>query len=289
MQFRNNRRSFFGLVFSFLLATVCAIPTVAQVRAGPVPNSGNTPVVLLPSQPNSAPPPVPPEQIIQRFSQREDAMLKARTGYTYRKIVRVEELDDNGQTTGKFELASQAYFGPDGKLYEQGVSHPASTMQIFNIQPEDTDILWRIPMFPLLSSQLPKYDVTYIGTEKLDELTTYMFQVHPKQVERTIALFDGVLWVDNEDFVIVKTTGKWITELGEVSSPRFPFTVFDTYRENVASKDWFPAYVRSDASVPAKQGPVHIRLTILWQDYKPGTVAKPASPGASQPQHTSRP
>ncbi len=217
-------------------------------------------------------------------------MLKARSGYTYRKIVRVEELDDNGQTTGKFELASQSYFGPDGKLYEQGVNHPASTMQIFNIQPEDTDILWRIPMFPLISSQLPKYDVAYIGTEKLDDLTTYIFQIHPKQVERTIALFDGVVWVDNEDFVIVKTTGKWITELGEVTSPRFPFTVFDTYRENVAGKDWFPAYVRSDASIPAKQGPVHVRLTVLWQDYKPGTATKSASPGdAPHPQHPSLP
>ncbi len=280
MPTRMNPKTAFGLLAALSLSAVAlTTPASAQVlRPGPVPNSGNSSVVLLPSQPNPGAPPIPPEQIIQRVSQQEDSMLKARGGYTYRKVVRVEEIDDNGNATGKFELTTQSFFGPDGKLYEKGVNRPASTMQGFNIEPEDTDILWRIPMFPLTASQLPKYNITYSGTEKLDELTTYIFQVHPKQVERTVALFDGVVWVDTEDFVIVKTTGKWITELGEVTSPQFPFTDFDTYRENVVAKDWFPAYVRSDASVPTKLGPLHLRLTILWQSYKPGTEAKAEPP-----------
>jgi hypothetical protein len=285
MPTRMNPKTVFGLLAALSLSAVAlTTPASAQVlRPGPVPNSGNSSVVLLPAQPNPGAPPIPPEQIIQRVSQQEDSMLKARGGYTYRKVVRVEEIDDNGNATGKFELTTQSFFGPDGKLYEKGVNRPASTMQGFNIEPEDTDILWRIPMFPLTASQLPKYNITYAGTEKLDELTTYIFQVHPKQVERTVALFDGVVWVDTEDFVIVKTTGKWITELGEVTSPQFPFTVFDTYRENIVAKDWFPAYVRSDASVPTKLGPLHLRLTILWQAYKPGTEAKAEPPHA--PQH----
>jgi hypothetical protein len=120
--------------------------------------------------------------------------------------------------------------------------------------------------------------------QKLDGLATYVFEIKPKQVERSRALFDGVVWVDSTDFAIVKTTGKWITELGEVSSPQFPFTTYDSLRENVAAKQWFPSYIRSDASVPLKNSNLHVRLTVLWQEYKPATPA-PAKTGAASPDH----
>jgi hypothetical protein len=258
----------------WLTLAALAVPALAAQTRGPLPTSPPSGPVVLPGTPKTVPPPpVPADEIIQRFTQNEDAMMRARSGFTYRRTVRVQEFDDKGQPSGEFQVVSESYLGPDGKLYEKVVQHPPSTLMALNFVEEDTGMLNRIPLFPLTSAQAAKYDITYTGTQKLDELNTYIFQVKPKQVERTVALFDGVVWVDTGDFAIVKTTGKWITELGEVSTPQFPFTVFDTLRENVARKQWYPAYIRSDAYIPTKNASVHVRLVELWQDYKPAAAA----------------
>ena len=235
--------------------------------------------ITLPGPPKAPEaPPIPADEIIKRFTENEDAMMHAREGYSYRKTVRVQEMDNQGQTTGEFDLVIDATIGPDGQLAETVVKHPPSTMMILNVVEEDTDLLKRIPLFPFTTSQAPKYNITYMGKQKLDEINTFIFQVKPKQVERTKALFDGVIWVETGDFAIVKSTGKWITELGEVKPPQLPFTTFDSLRENVAAKEWFPAYMRSDTDIPTKNSDVHLRLTVLWQDYKPGGAS------ATQPQ-----
>lgn len=276
-------------MLSFLFLCTCALPAFAQGRPGPLPQSPPSGPIILPG-PRKTPdaPPVPPEEIIKRFSENEDVMLHAREGYSFRKTIRVQELDEKGQVTGEFQIVADDMPGPDGKLYESVVKHPPSTMMVMNMVAEDADVLNRMPLFPLTTSQIPKYDVKYIGMQKLDELTTYIFEIKPKQVERTRALFDGVVWVDSTDFAIVKTTGKWITELGEVSSPQFPFTTYDSLRENVAAKQWFPSYIRSDASVPLKNSNLHVRLTVLWQEYKPA-AATPAKTGATPKGHPASP
>ncbi len=278
-------------VLPLMFLCISAAPAFAQGRPGPLPQSPPSGPVTLPG-PRKTPeaPPVPPEEIIRRFSANEDAMLHAREDYSFRKTIRVQELDEKGQVTGEFQIVADDAPGPDGKLYEKVVKHPPSTMMVMNMVPEDADILNRMPLFPLTSSQAPKYDIKYIGMQTLDELTTYIFEIKPKQVERTKALFDGVVWVDATDFAIVKTTGKWITELGEVSSPQFPFTTFDSLRENVAAKQWFPSYIRSDASIPLKNSNLHVRLTVLWQEYKLATAQPSASAahGTIPPAHETK-
>lgn len=246
-----------------------ACPVLAQTRPGPLPPGREDPVVLRPATPvNVEPPPVPVDRIIQTFSQNELAMEQARPNYTYQRSVKVQEYDETGKPSGDLQFTNETFVGPDGKMYERSLKHPLSTIESMNMVEEDTAPLSRLPMFPFVPRQIPKYDFVYAGKQKLDELNTYIFEVHPKQVERTAGLFDGVIWVDAEDLVIVKTTGKWVTELGVVTSRQFPFSVYDTYRENVAGKLWFPAYIRSDGAVPTKAGSAQLKLTVTWQDYK---------------------
>jgi len=52
-----------------------------------------------------------------------------------------------------------------------------------------------------------------------------------------------------------------------------PFTLFETQRENIDGKFWFPNYARSDDTLNLKSGEVRIRLTIRWTDYKPVAAA----------------
>jgi hypothetical protein len=63
-----------------------------------------------------------------------------------------------------------------------------------------------------------------------------------------------------------------------VRSATLPFTLFETYRENVDGKYWFPNYERSDDTLHLKDVSVAVRLVIKWTDFK---VLPPAAPDAA--------
>jgi hypothetical protein len=278
---------------TFVLAAVfivcAALPAAAQTRPGPIPPPANAPPpVAIAAEPKPDPPPIPVAEIIKRFSENEDAMVKAHPAYGYHKVVRVEELDDNGKPAGTFQFTTELTQLPDGRTYERELKHPETSLNVLNLEPEALSPLLKIPPLPFTSAQLVHYDVHYVGTQQLDELNTYIFRVEPKQVERQRAYFKGVIWVDDQDFVIVKTLGHWVTELGEISTDNFPFKFFDTYRENVQGKIWFPSYLRSDDSVNTKHGLVHVRLIVRWEDYKLRTATPAPAPQPSS-QHPPQP
>jgi hypothetical protein len=232
----------------------------------------------------AAPPSLPSEEIIKKFSEKEDQYLTARAGYGYRKTTRIDEFDHDGKLVGQFLSVSETIRAPNGRVVNKVVEHPQSSLHLIPLEPEDAKELDRIPPFPLVSSQLPKYNLKYIGEEQIDEINCYIFQVKPKGVDRTTAYFDGVAWVDQKYLEVVKTYGKWVNELGDVHIANLPFTTYETYRENVDGKYWFPNYQRSDDTVHLNNGDFAVRLVIKWSEFKvlpaaaPATA--PASPGA---------
>jgi hypothetical protein len=229
-----------------------------------------------------APPSLPEEQIIQRFTQKEDEFLRARSRYTYKKTVRIEEFGPDGQPAGEYVVVTQPARNPDGTLYEKTIERPQSTMPHMHLLAEDLDVIQRMPAYVLTTAQLPKYNVKYIGKEKVDEVDCYIFQVKPKLPERTTALFDGVIWVDDKYLEVVKTYGRWVTELGVMRSKTLPFTMFETYREFVDGKYWFPAYARSDDTATVDKSEIPIRVVIKYSDFKP-VGAPTAPPGSTAP------
>ena len=87
-------------------------------------------------------PPVPPEQIIQHFSQKEDEFLTVRAHYGYRKTIRVQEFDEQGRVSGEFQVATEPTIGSDGKLYEKILVGPPSTLHLLRLERErQSDIL----------------------------------------------------------------------------------------------------------------------------------------------------
>jgi hypothetical protein len=235
---------------------------------------GNTPEA-------AAPPALPPEEIIRRFSQKEDEYIAARPAYGYRKTVRIDEFDRSGKLAGQFVMVTEAVRRSDGQVVSKVVEHPQSTLHFFTLEPEDVKELDRIPPFPLATSQLVKYDLKYIGEELIDELECYIFQVKPKGVDRAHAYLEGLVWVDAKYLEVVKTYGKWVNELGDVHIANMPFTTFETYRENVDGKYWFPNYERSDETLHLKDADVPVRLVIKWTDFKPLAAAAPAAATAA--------
>jgi hypothetical protein len=228
-----------------------------------------------------APPALPEAEIIKRFAEKEEEYLFARTRYTYRRTVRVQEFGPDGQPAGEFVVVTEPARDVDGKFFEKVVERPHSSLLHLFLRTEDLEGLQRVPLFPLTAGQLAKYELKYLGKEQVDEIDCYIFQAKPKGVERTRAYFDGIVWVDAKYLEVVKTYGKWVTDQGEMRSlAGKSFSLFETYRENVGGKFWFPNYSRSDDTLHQKDADIPVRIVIKWTDFKP----VPATPPTPAPQ-----
>ncbi len=227
--------------------------------------------VLAPQSPTVTPanppqPPVPTQEIIQKFAAKEAEFKRARDNYTYRQTVRVLELDDDGATRGRFEMVSDIIFTPEGKRIERVVRAPVATLKRISITPEDEQDLRSVQPFVLTSAELPKYNISYIGPQQVDEIETYVFAVKPKTLEAGQRYFEGQIWIDQRDLQIVKTFGKAVGVKKKGFDNQFPR--FETYRDQIDGKFWFPVQTRADDVLHFETGDQRVRMTVKYEDYK---------------------
>ena len=230
-----------------------------------------------------APPSLPPAQIISALAKKEDLNFAERPLYSYRRTVRIQEFGPDGKLAGEYNATYQAVRSSSGQLYEKGLAAPQSSLQYLQFEPDDAHYLGSVPAFPLTTDQLAKYNVKFLGSEKVDEIDCYIFEIHPKTLDRKHPLFDGILWVDQKYLEVVKTYGKWVTDLGPMRPGNLPFSMFETYRENVEGKYWFPNYSRSEDVYKLKDRAVPVRVTIKWSDFKPFPPAEASQPATPPP------
>jgi hypothetical protein len=211
---------------------------------------------------------VNPDEIIQKFAAKEAEFAQARNNYTYTQHVKMEELDASGNPSGgKWEEITDIIFTPDGKRSERVKYAPVQTLRNIILTPEDVQDLRNVQPFVLTTPEIPEYDIKYLGREKVDEIGCYAFSVKPKKLVQGKRYFEGQIWVDDRDLQIVKTYGKGVGVIKKSSDNQFP--KFETYREQVDGKYWFPTYTHADDTLHFKSGEnVHIRMTVKYQDYK---------------------
>ena len=117
------------------------------------------------------------DDIIHKFAAHEADFAKARENYVYKQTVRIQELDDSGNTTGKWEITSDIIFASDGKRSEHVTRSPVSSLSKLILTPEDMEDLKSVQPFVLTTDQLPKYLIRYLGRQKVDEIGCYVFAV----------------------------------------------------------------------------------------------------------------
>jgi hypothetical protein len=227
-----------------------------------------------------APPSLPPTQIISTFAKKEDLYQAERPLYSYRRTVRIQEFGPDGKPAGEYNATYQAVRSSSGQLYEKALAAPQSSLQYIQFEPDDAHYLGSVPAFPLTTDQLAKYNVKFLSSEKVDEIDCYIFEVHPKTLDRKHPLFDGILWVDQKYLEVVKTYGKWVTDLGPMRPGNLPFNMFETYRENVDGKYWFPNYSRAEDMYKLQDREIAVRVTIKWSEFKPYPPAEVPPPSA---------
>ena len=233
-----------------------------------------------------APPGLPPAQIISAFTKKEDLYQAERPLYSYRRTIRIQEFGPDGKPAGEYNATYQAVRSSSGQLYEKALAAPESSLQYIQFEPDDAHSVGNVPAFPLTTDQLGKYNVKFLSSEKVDEIDCYIFEVHPKTLDRKHPLFDGIIWVDQKYLEVVKTYGKWITDLGPMRSGALPFNMYETYRENVEGKYWFPNYSRSEDVYKLQGHEVPVRVTIKWSDFKPFPATEVSQPASATPPTT---
>ena len=203
--------------------------------------------------------------IISKFAAKEADFARARENYTYRQSLRFLELDEGGATRGRWEVVSDIVFDRDLKRTERVVRAPVSTLHL-TVTPEDEQDLRSVQPFVLTTRDIDKYWVRYLGPEKLDEIECYAFAVKPKKLEPGQRYFQGIVWVDDHDLQIVKSYGRGVGVIKKNFDNQFP--KFETYREQVDGKYWFPTYTVANDTLFFETGPQRIRMTVRYEDYK---------------------
>jgi hypothetical protein len=207
-----------------------------------------------------------PQEVIQKFAAKEAEFARARENYTYRQTVKIQELDESGAVRGKYEIISDIIFSPDGKRTEKVVRAPVSTLRNLILTPEDEQDLRSVQPFVLTTPEIPQYEIRYLGKQNADEIPCYVFAVKPKKMEQGKRYFEGQIWVDDRDLQIVKTYGKGVGLLKKGSDNQFP--KFETLREQIDDKYWFPSYTDANDTLHFQNGPQRIRMTVKYEDYK---------------------
>jgi hypothetical protein len=256
----------------FLLLSAPVTPAIAAV-ANPDGAAAQDPAGFGPL--DAAPPAnMTPQQIIEKFAARETLFNLARQNYTFRQTVKVDTLaEDTNRIDGEYQQVTDITFNREGKREEHVVFAPQNTLERVLMTPADFDeIEHRLP-FILTTEDLPKYDITYLGRQHIDELDTYVFSAAPKTFEKGKRYFQGKVWVDQQDFQIVLVNGITVPQDKrkghEDLSP--PFT---TYYEQVDGKYWFPTYTKAEGNLHfvAQEGAlsqdVHMRNIVKYTDYK---------------------
>ena len=238
-------------------------------------NSGAT---VAPNEASSQKPgpQLPPEEIINRFTKKENELREIWKEYAYTQESKLQVLGPADTISGEYYQVSEFVFNDAGARIERIIKAPPSTLDRagLTMTSEDKNAFINLQPFALAAEDLSNYFVSYVGKEKVDELNTLVFDVIPKVMSNKKELerlrkqqiegkfFQGKIWVDDQDLQIVKTSGKTVPEFKQ----RFP--KFETYRENIDERFWLPTYTYGDDTLEFEDSRVRVRMVIRYKNYR---------------------
>jgi hypothetical protein len=210
------------------------------------------------------------DKIVDKFSQNERRFREALNVYAFNRNATVATIGMGGQITGTFKRESFMTFDSEGKRVEKILFAPISTLTELVITQADLENLGGLDPFAIEPKHIDKYQFTYLGKEKIDELNLYVFDVEPKVMPKAekggLQLFKGRIWVDDQDLLIVKSKGKAVPEWKDER-----FATMETWRENIDGKYWFPSFITSDDELVFRNGQVvKLKIRVKYSDFRVG-------------------
>ena len=218
-------------------------------------------------------PVTPPEEIVRKFAAKESEFQEALNHYTYRRLARVQTVDDDNKVDGEYYQVDDVTFDSTGRRTEKTVFAPESTLQRVMMSPSDLQDIQHGYPFVLTAQEIGQYDVKYVGRQKVDEVDCYAFDVSPKTIVKGKRYLLGRIWVDSTDLQIVVTNGRMVPDDTRKGSEDL-HPPFMTWRQQVDGHYWFPVYTKGEGVLHFSGGrgsmgeDVHMRDVIKYTDYK---------------------
>jgi hypothetical protein len=197
---------------------------------------------------------------------RESEAAAEREQYTYREYVRIQEFGARGGVEGEYRESRDVIFSPGKDREEAAVGEPVKTLKRLILTPEDFHDIRDIQPFVLVEDMMRVYETKFRGEEKMEDQDCWVLGVRPRQILQGQRLFDGILWIKKDDFSVVRSEGRAVPQIVTTKSENL-FPRFTTIRRKV-NGFWLPVYTVADDTLPFRNGPLHIKLVIRYDDYK---------------------
>lgn len=204
----------------------------------------------------------------RRVAEREAVSEGERSRYTYKQWLTVEEFDHRGSKAGLYQERWEVVFLPNKNRVEQPAGRPTDTLKRLRMTEEDFRDMREIQPLLFTSDRLSFYETKIRGEEVIDGINYWVLQVRPKQLLQGMRMFDGMFWIDQRDFSIIRSEGRAVPQIRSSQPGKdnlFPY--FTTVRERIGDF-WFPVLTFADDTLDFSSGPLRIKFTIRYREYK---------------------
>ena len=268
---RNGSWKLTALASSALLVVILAVLIPAPAPAQTDCSEGNSVLDMTPPKNMTL------QQLIEKFAAQETKVKQARTHYTYTQDIMVQTLNGSSVDGQMHEVTTVSY-DDKGKRVENVAFAEQSTLRGVQLTAEDWDDIRVFMPLILTTEDLPQYNLTYAGQQHVDDLDTYVFHVEPRKEEKNKRYYQGRVWVDNQDFEIVKLCGQSVPQAIPKKKNQLQDIrpTFVTYRQLVDGY-WFPAYTRVEDTLHFRAESVRLREIVKFKDYKRAGTGAPAA------------
>jgi hypothetical protein len=208
-----------------------------------------------------------PAEALAAATDNGKRLVAALRDYTYYAELTIETVSQADVITGKFYRFSQISYDADGKRQEKIFEDKSTLPEGVHVGTNAVNNMTRVYQFIITPEAHNLYEFSYVGREKIDELNTYAFDVKPKvklpdpdkSAERYLK---GRVWIDDEDFQVVKVAGEALPEQSAHRTPKF-----ETYFQN-HDRFWFPAYTSADDELRVGRRFMRVVVTVRFTSYK---------------------
>jgi hypothetical protein len=210
----------------------------------------------------------PPPNLARRVADREAAAAAARDHYTYRQTFLLEEVPERRTKPTLYREVRDIIFSPSGEKSLQLVEPVTNSLQRLRLTDEDFRDIYEVQSLLFVPDLMPVYQATPKGEENMDGIDCWVLQVRPRQIFSGQRLFEGMFWVDKRDYSIIRSEGRPVPQLrSKMAGKENLFPAFTTLREKVGDH-WFPIYTHADETLDFSTGPIRVKMSIRYRDYK---------------------
>lgn len=238
-------------ILALCIALCC--PILAQ--------TGQAPIVPNPPSGVSIP------SIIQSFAAKEKDLKQALGQYSYTREILLRASCPGAQT-GLYHLVVDVGFDARGNRVEKA-RNVDSTLQCIQITEEDLETFRNQALFVLTPEEIQNYQINFVGQQHQKDLNFYVFDVSPLAGQLGKQYFEGRIWVDAHDSLIIKSHGTIVTKREKKAKEQnSSLPAVTIWRAQIDGRYWFPTQGIARDVLHFPTGDVQVDEIFKLTDYK---------------------